>query len=88
MTGTRKIEIFSAGCPACEDVIALVERIRCPSCEVAVLDMHDPIIAERAKGLGVRRTPAVLVDGKLATCCAGEGPTEAGLRAVGIGSPR
>lgn len=86
MTGKRKVEIFSAGCPACEDAIALVERIRCPSCEVSVLDMRDPGVAERARRLDIRTVPAVLVDGRLAGCCVGEGPTEAGLRAAGIGS--
>ena len=87
MKGTRKVEVFSAGCPACEDAIALVERIRCPSCEVEVLDMRKPAVAKRAERLGIRRVPAVLVDGKLAGCCSGEGPTEEGLRAAGIGNP-
>lgn len=88
MTGTRKVEIFSAGCPACEDAVALVERIRYPSCEVSVLDMHDPGVAERARSLGVHKVPAVLVDGRLAGCCTEDGPTEVGLRAAGIGTPR
>ena len=33
-TKKRKIEIFSAGCAACEDTIELVNKIACPSCEV------------------------------------------------------
>jgi hypothetical protein len=34
MNAKRTIEVFSAGCPACEDTIALVNRVACPSCEV------------------------------------------------------
>ncbi|HZW61685.1 MAG TPA: thioredoxin family protein [Candidatus Babeliales bacterium] len=83
----RKVEIFSAGCSCCKDTIDLVNKLACPSCEVTILDMHDPQVAKRAKELGVRTVPAVLVNGKLAGCCAGNGPNEADLRAAGIGQP-
>ncbi|MGE0327862.1 MAG: thioredoxin family protein [Polyangiaceae bacterium] len=82
----RMIEVFSAGCPACEETIELVNRIACPSCEIAILDMHIPQVSERAKALGVRTVPAVAVDGKLADCCSDTGPIEAGLRAAGVGA--
>jgi glutaredoxin len=85
MTTKRKIEVFSAGCPACKETIDLVQRVACPSCEVTVLDMHDAQVASRAKGLGIRSVPAVVIDGKLADCCAGRGPDEATLRAAGLG---
>ncbi|MGH8719756.1 MAG: thioredoxin family protein [Burkholderiales bacterium] len=81
----RKIEVFSAGCPACEDIIAFVNQVACPSCEVSVLDMHDSAVAKRAKSLGIRSVPAVVIDGKLADCCLGRGPDEATLRAAGLG---
>ena len=87
MAARRKIEVFSAGCPACEDTVQLVNRIACSSCEVTVLDMNEPAVADRAKRLGIRSVPAVVVDGTLANCCAGSGPDEAGLRASGIGQP-
>ncbi|MBI1733060.1 MAG: thioredoxin family protein [Gammaproteobacteria bacterium] len=85
MAATRRIEIFSAGCPVCEDTIQMVNRIACPSCTVTVLDMNEPGVAARAKGLGVRSVPTVLIDGKLADCCAGRGPEETALRASGVG---
>ncbi len=85
MSTQRKIEVFSAGCPACKDTIDLVNRVACPSCEVSVLDMNDAQVAERAKGLGIRSVPAVVIDGKLADCCAGCGPEEASLRTAGLG---
>jgi glutaredoxin 3 len=83
----RKIEIFSAGCPACQETIDLVNRVACPSCQVTILDMKDLPVAARARELGIRSVPAVVIDGKLADCCAGRGPDEATLRAAGLGQP-
>ena len=85
MTVKRKIEIFSAGCSACEETVEMVNRAACSSCEVSVLDMKDAQVAERAKTLGIRSVPAVVIDGKLAGCCTGRGPDEATLRAAGLG---
>lgn len=85
MSNTRKVEVFSAGCPACTEVIELVESLACPSCAVSVLDMHDGSVASRAKELGIQRVPAVVIDGKLADCCASGGPDEGVLRAAGLG---
>ena len=87
MATKRTVEIFSAGCPACEETVRLVNRGACPSCEVTVLDMHNPEIARRAKSLGVRSVPAVVINGQLANCCAGRGVDEATLRAAGLGQP-
>ncbi len=82
---SRKIEIFSAGCPVCKETEEMVDRLACSSCEVRIIDMHSPGGASRARDLGVRSVPAVAVNDKLADCCAGRGPDEATLRAAGIG---
>jgi glutaredoxin len=87
MTNKRKIEIFSAACPACDETVQLVNSIACPACDVSVLDMHDAAVARRAKSLGIRSVPAVVIDGKLAKCCAGRGPEETVLRSAGVGQP-
>jgi len=87
MSSKRKIEIFSAGCSACDDVVAIVERIGCSSCDVDVLDMRDPAVAVKAKSYGVRTVPAIAIDGRLAACCTANGPDEASLRAAGVGVP-
>lgn len=87
MTAKRKIKVFSAGCPVCQETIELVKRNACQSCEITVLDMNDTNVADRAKQLGVRSVPAVVIDGKLADCCAGRGPDEATLKAAGLGQP-
>jgi hypothetical protein len=87
MAERRRVEIFSAACPVCEETIALVRRLACDSCEVTLRDMRDPGVAARARERGVRSLPAVAVDGRLPECCAGRGVDEASLRAAGIGRP-
>ena len=87
MTDKRKIEIFSAGCPACVETIDLVNNLTCESCEVTVLDMNDNQVANRAKELGIKTVPAVVIDGTLADCCTGKGPNEETLKAAGVGQP-
>lgn len=87
MSDKRQIEVFTAGCPACDETVALVQQIACPSCEVTVRDMHHPEVVGKAKELGVRSVPAVVIDGVLAECCAGRGPDEATLRRAGLGQP-
>ena len=87
MSNKRKIEIFSAGCPRCEAAIQTVKRITCASCETEILDMHQPQVASRAEQLGISRVPAIVIDGKLADCCAVGGIDEQVLRAAGAGVP-
>jgi len=87
MTAKRKIEVFSAGCSVCRETIEMVRRNACESCEVKILDMNDTNIADKAKQLSVHSVPAVVIDGKLAGCCAGRGPDEATLKAAGLGQP-
>ena len=83
----RKVEIFSAGCPVCQATVARIQEMACSSCDVTVLDTHDPVVVERARKLGVGRVPAVVIDGVLAACCAGGEMNERDLRAAGIGQP-
>jgi glutaredoxin 3 len=83
----RKVEVFSAGCSCCEDVISTIKAAACPSCEITVYDIRQPEVAERAKRLGVRSVPAVAINGELAGCCSGRGPDVAVLKAAGLGVP-
>ena len=39
-------------------------------------DMHDAAVAVAARGYGIRSLPAVVIDGRLADCCAGRGLDE------------
>jgi glutaredoxin len=87
MATKRQVEIFSAGCPVCQETIDLVNEIACPSCEISILDMQDQTVAERARTLGITSVPAVMIDGQLADCCAGRGVDKDTLRQSGIGQP-
>ena len=87
MATQRIVEVFTAGCPICHETVEQVRRIACDSCRVEVLDLNEGAVARRAAALGIRSVPAVVIDGELASCCAGRGVSEAVLRAEGIGRP-
>ncbi|MBS2132223.1 thioredoxin family protein (plasmid) [Burkholderia thailandensis] len=87
MTIRRRVEVFSAGCAVCDEAVVTVQRLAGSSCDVQVLDMRDAQVANRARALGIRSVPAVVIDGQLASCCAGRGVDEQVLRAAGIGQP-
>jgi hypothetical protein len=44
----------------------LVEFLARTEHDVEVRDMHDPAVAAAASGYGIRRVPAVVIDGRLA----------------------
>jgi len=87
MSTKQKIEVFSSGCPVCDEAVNLIKGLACDECETNVLDMHDPRVAQRARKLGIRAIPAVVLDGKLAACCTGRGIHESSLRAAGLLCP-
>ena len=77
----KKIEVFSAGCSVCEETIEMVKRLAGKH-EVVIHNMNKTGVATKAKGYGVRSVPAVVIDGKLASCCAGRGPDENVLKSA------
>lgn len=86
----RTVEIFTAGCPVCDDTVKLVNSVACPSCEVTVYDLNKGaetnVCRDKAKSYGVKRLPAVAVDGKLLECCE-IGPVSLDtLKAAGVGT--
>lgn len=83
----RMIEIFSAGCSLCEDVVKQVRDAACPSCDIQVLDMKVPDTKRRAAQLGIGSVPAVVIDGELADCCSGRSVDLNILRSAGLGQP-
>ncbi|HEX9960871.1 MAG TPA: thioredoxin family protein [Pyrinomonadaceae bacterium] len=87
MAEKRKIEIFSAGCPACAEAIQTVNEVAGSSCDVEILDMNQEEVSAKAREYGIRSVPAVLIDGKLADCCAGRGVDAEILKANGVGVP-
>jgi len=87
MTDVRTVDVFTVGCPLCDDVVELVQDLACDSCNVRTVHLQDDDGQERAEEVGVETVPAVAVDGTLANCCQGRGVEEEALRAAGIGTP-
>lgn len=84
MTDKRRVEIYSAGCPVCDEAVSRVHQLACDSCEVTVLDMNQPDIFRNAGEMGIRSVPAVVIDDQLAGCCTA-GIDEATLKKAGLG---
>ena len=86
----RNVEVFTAGCPVCGDTVKLVNSIACPSCEVIVYDLNkgceSNICRDKAQRYGIKRLPAVAVDGKLLECCEIGSVSADALKAAGVGS--
>lgn len=83
----RKIEIFSAGCSLCENVVELVSKAACSSCDIQVLDMMSLDVQRHALELGIKSVPAVAIDGELADCCTNRGINLDALAVAGLGQP-
>jgi len=87
----RKVEVFTSGCPICEPVIDMVNKVACSSCEVIIYDLNkgsnDNIGRKKAKEYGVTKVPSVAVDAKLLECCKTGTVSEQALRDSGVGRP-
>lgn len=86
-TAKRKVEVFTAGCPICDETVSLVKSLACPSCDVQVYDLREASmpIQEKATRYGITAVPAVAVNGVLLDCCRRGPINAAALRASGIG---
>jgi len=86
----RQIEVFTAGCPLCDEAVKLVKELACENCEVQIYDLNKGCTTnecrEKAVTYGIHRVPAVVVDGKLVDCCGNQKPvSRETLIAAGIG---
>ena len=65
----RQVEVFTAGCPLCDETVKLVKELACDKCEVKIYDLNKGCVTnecrEKAAKYGIHRVPAVVVDGKL-----------------------
>ena len=87
----RRVEVFTAGCPVCDDAVRLVEELACKDCEVIIYNLNEPCESDecldKVKTYNISRVPAVVVDGRLAECCNVGPVTSEGLKAAGVGRP-
>lgn len=88
ITEKRRVDVFTAGCPLCQDAVRLVTSLACPGCEVQVYDLREGCATnecrEKAARYGVTAVPAVAVNGILLDCCRREPITADRLIAAGI----
>lgn len=85
MSRKRKVEVFVAGCQLCDETVKLVKELACPSCDVTVYDLTKEGM-DKARKYGVNSVPTVFVNGKILDCCVRRKPSEADIKAAGIGT--
>ena len=86
----RLVEVFTAGCPLCDEAVKLVRELACEYCEVKIWDMRAENITDKGRDklsqYGIHRVPAVVVNGQLAECCRNQRPiSRESLIEAGIG---
>lgn len=90
MADKRKVEVFTAGCPVCDPTVKTVKDLACSSCNVHVHDLNKGCDTDEcrveAQKYGLKTVPAVVVNGKVVSCCDNKGPQEDELKAAGIGA--
>jgi len=63
-----------------------LETIRfCESCQITVHVMNERGVATKARKYGVQALPAIVINGKLAACCANRAVDAQALRNAGVG---
>ena len=86
----KQIEIFTAGCPVCEPIVALVKETACPNCVITVYNLSEqsenPEIMAKMNTYGIKRLPAIAVDENLIGCCKNVEITKNDLINAGIGN--
>ena len=85
-----EIEIFTAGCPVCEPVVQLVKDTAGNDCEITIHNLAEQceskICITKMEEYGVKRLPAIAVNGKLLSCCTNVEITRDDLINAGIGN--
>ncbi|NEU71799.1 glutaredoxin [Hassallia byssoidea VB512170] len=84
------VEVFTAGCPLCDETVKLVRELACENCEIQIYDLREGCATneclEKTTKYGIHRIPAVVVNSKLAECCSNQQPvSREALIAAGIG---
>jgi hypothetical protein len=85
----RQIEIFTADCPVCQHIVALVKETACENYEITIHNLSEQceskICITKVEEYRIKRLPAVAVNGKLIDCCKNLEITKGDLVNAGIG---
>ena len=91
MADKRKVEVFTTGCPLCSPAVKMVQELACPSCEIKIHDLNKGCETDEcrveAQKYGIKTVPAVVINGKVCSCCDHTGVNREDLEAAGIGTP-
>ena len=86
----RQVEVFTANCPVCDPVVKMIKELACDTCEVTTYDLirqcEDKTCLDKLEKYGIKKVPAVVVNGELLECCKDSAITEMELVEAGIGS--
>ncbi len=84
----KQIEIFTAGCPVCEPVVQLVKETANNQHEITIHNLssqcESKICVQKMEEYGVKRLPAIAVNGQLIGCCKNVAITKEDLLNAGI----
>ena len=88
-TMKRIIEVFTAGCPACEPVVEMVHDLSNANDEVTIYNLATQCETKecvaKMEEYDIKRVPSVAVNGSLLNCCQNIEITKADLVNAGIG---
>ena len=86
----RQIEIFTAACLVCEPVVQLIKDTATNDSEIVIHDLREQceskICISKMNEYGIKRLPAIAVNGQLLGCCQNIEITKNDLVNAGIGS--
>ncbi|GAA5027368.1 hypothetical protein GCM10011506_16760 [Marivirga lumbricoides] len=85
----RQVEIFTANCPVCDPVVQMVKELVCEQCEITIYDLvkqcEDKTCLSKLEEYGIKKVPAITVNGSLLSCCENQGISKEKLIQAGIG---
>ncbi len=61
------IEVFSAGCPLCREVVDLIAVGKCAGCSLTEYNLTNssPELKQKIRGYGIKVVPTVIIDGTI-----------------------
>lgn len=89
MSNKRRVEVFTAGCYVCNDVVNQIQSLSCENCEVVVYDLNQKCdtneCEDKAKQYGIQSVPAIAIDGAIVNCCTNTDVDLVALKQAGLG---
>ncbi len=66
----RKVEVFTSGCELCRETVKMMSEVKCEECTLIEYNLSEEpgkeVYLQKAKDYGVKATPTIVVNGKIA----------------------